>query len=388
MKSLFSKVRRRSFGVVMKPEIISIEKIDVAEVVERCERALRQGKTLALPTETVYGLAALVTDAEAVARLCSRKERRQGHALPLAVSGLNMAKEYVANLPSVAERLARRFWPGPLTLVVDSSQSEGNLKTLPEEVLRAVAPQNTCGFRTPQNDFLLRLINAVNVPLVLTSANISGRPPARSAQGAIEALGDRVDLVVDGGVANFGTPSTVVKLIGNEISVLREGVLSTEMVQDAAIKTILFVCAANLCRSPVAEAIARKLIADKLSVPPDKIEAYGIRVTSAGISAPTSRPAPPSVCRLARKLYNLDLGSHRSKGVDVSLVRCADHIFTMESAQRDALRALYPEHANRIVTLDPAGNDVFDPFGGTGRKYRVCFKLVESLIKARLDQLL
>lgn len=382
------KSRDGLLGGVMHPDFISIEKTGVSDAVARCSRALRQGKLLVLPTETVYGLGALASNADAVARLCQRKERRQGHALPLAVSGFKMVKEYVADFPPIAERLARRFWPGPLTIVVNLSQSEDKLKTFPEDSLRAIAPQNTCGFRAPQNDFLLSVINAVNAPLVLTSANISGRSPATSAQEAKEALGDRVDLVVDGGIATYGTPSTVVKVIKNEISILREGALSLDALRDATIKTTLFVCAANLCRSPVAEAIARKLVAEELNTPPESIEARGIRVESAGIYASDSRPAPSSVCRLMQKLYGLALDSHRSKGVDASLIRDADNIFTMEKTQCLALQSLYPEHADRIATLDPSGCDVADPFGGPGKGYRVCFKRIESLVKSRLSQIL
>ena len=372
----------------MHPEILLLEKIDLSSAVERCAETLRQGRLLVLPTETVYGLAALASNADAVSRLCSQKRRRKGHALPLAVSGVEMARDYVAAFPPIAERLARRFWPGPLTLVVEASHSEGKLRTLPKSALQAIMPFDTCGLRAPQNKLLLRIIDAVGVPLVLTSANISGNPPAVTAREAEEALGENVDLIVDGGATTYGVSSTVAQIKGNEISILREGVISLQNLQDFSRKTTLFVCTANMCRSPVAEALARKFVADEIGVSPDKIEDHGIRIISAGIKAPISYPAPPTVCQFARKLFGFSLDSHRSQSLDSSMICNSDNIFTMESAQRQALCALYPERSKHIMTLDPSGHDVPDPFGKSATAYRDCFKLIESLIKARLNQIL
>ena len=89
-----------------------------------------------------------------------------------------------------------------------------------------------------------------------------------------------------------------------------------------------------------------------------------------------------------QKLYGITLDSHRSKGVDESLIRNADIVFTMEKKQCLALQTLYPEHMDRIMTLDPSGLDVVDPFGGPNKGYRVCFRRIESLVKARLKQIL
>ena len=372
----------------MHSEILLLEKIGVSSAVERCAEALRQGRLLVLPTETVYGMAALASNSDAVSRLCSHKRRRKGHALPLAVSGVEMAREYVASFPPVAERLARRFWPGPLTLVVKASNSDGKLRSLPDSALQAIMPYDACGLRAPQNELLLRILEAIGIPLVLTSANISGSPPAVTALDAQKTLGEHVDLIVDGGPATYGVSSTVAAVKGNEISILREGVLSLQNLQDSAFKTTLFICSANMCRSPVAEALAKQIVADNFGVSPDKVEDYGIRIMSAGINAPISYPAPPKVCRLARKLFGLSLDSHRSKVLDADMIRVSDNIFTMENAQCQAIRALYPERSSSIMTLDPSGHDVDDPFGKSINMYHDSFKLIESLIKERLNLIL
>jgi tRNA threonylcarbamoyl adenosine modification protein (Sua5/YciO/YrdC/YwlC family) len=174
----------------MPPEIISLHELkDDAEAVELSVKTLRQGKLVVFPTETVYGLAALASDANAVKRLCDEKGRSAMHALPIAISGSEALKRYAPDLPPLALRLTRRFWPGPLTLVLDVADSSSELNKLPKESLMAIMPEGAVGFRTPKNNFLLRALQILDEPIVLTSANLSGKAPATSALEAQDALG-------------------------------------------------------------------------------------------------------------------------------------------------------------------------------------------------------
>ena len=372
----------------MLPEILSLEKVNVSEAVGRCADSLLRGKLLVFPTETVYGLAAIASNANAVSRLCIEKERRQGHALPLAVSGFEMVREFVSDAPPLAERLARRFWPGPLTLVVDASESGGKWRSFSKDALKAIMPQNSCGFRAPQNDFLLNVIRRVGVPVVLTSANISGRPPATTVKEAIESLGDRVDLYVDGGPAAYGQPSTVAKIDENGITILREGAVSSKALKNASVKTIMFVCSANRGRSPMAEGITKVILGKELGVSPDKLEENGFRVISSGTDAYESLPATPPVIRVMEDDYGLSLKQHRSKRVTLEMLKDLDVVFTMEIAHRDLLHRLYPDGANRIITLSPDEKDIADPYGSSVKEHRKCARQLESLIKARLGMIL
>ena len=180
----------------MQPNIVSLRSVkDDEEVVALCVETLRKGRLVVFPTETVYGLAALASSAEAVERLCVEKGRRAGHALPIAISGYNALKRYVPNAPKLALRLANRLWPGPLTLVLDASASDGALNNLPEQSRKAIMPEGTVGIRTPQNAFLLRVLKSLDEPIVLTSANLSGKTPAKSASEARDALGEKPDLI-------------------------------------------------------------------------------------------------------------------------------------------------------------------------------------------------
>lgn len=213
----------------MAYEILSLKKDDYLKVLKRTADGLLDGDIAVLPTETVYGLGVLASNETAVERLCAEKNRRIGHALPLAISGLSMLLDYVPNIPDVAKRFAKKLWPGPLTIVIDLYHNEGKFLYWSKTVKDWVFPVNMCGFRAPDNKFLLDLINYINEPLILTSANISGEVPATSIDSAIRSLHQHADLFIDGGPCQLGSPSTVVKVIGNDFTVLRSGNVTQEM---------------------------------------------------------------------------------------------------------------------------------------------------------------
>jgi L-threonylcarbamoyladenylate synthase len=162
--------------------------------------AIAAGELVAVPTETVYGLTCARRD-DALARLVAVKGRPLEKGITLLVDGLPMARE-VGRLPEPAERLAARYWPGPLTLVVPLAPG-----VVVPRLVTGGGP--TVGLRVPEVAATRALATAYG-PLPLTSANRSGRPEARSAAEVVAALGELVALVLDGGVAPGGVPSTVV----------------------------------------------------------------------------------------------------------------------------------------------------------------------------------
>lgn len=181
-------------------------------VVERAAKALLGGGLVVLPTETVYGLAALASDPDATRALFGRKGR--GADVPVAVlcADAEQALALAQDLPPLATELARAHWPGPLTMVVPRRRGLG--WSLGE-------PTDTIGLRCPDHDLVRALARRVG-PLATTSANRHGLPtPASAVEAAGQLLGD-VDLVIDGGALS-GTPSTVVDLTGEAPRVLRQG---------------------------------------------------------------------------------------------------------------------------------------------------------------------
>ena len=390
----------------MKPEFIALrgENVDETAAVRRVVDALRDGKTVVLPTETVYGLAASASNAAAVERLIAAKGRPAGRPLALAISGADVLERYAPSVPTLAKRLARRLWPGPLTLVLDASDPASELARLPETSKKAILPEGKAGFRVPRNAFVLNVLEALGEPIVLTSANLSGEPPATSAADAKVGLDDRPDLIVDDGEAAFGEPSSVVEIgktgeIGKDGDgfgkILREGAISAEKLRDFSAKVVLFVCTGNTCRSPMAEAIAKKEVAARLGIDaqtPDELDAKlqerGIWIASAGVAAADFSPASANARTVVREDFGTSLDRHAAQSVTPSLVRVADLILTMGRSHRAALLAEFPEAAERVELLRPDGGDVADPFGGSVEVYRRCAQEIAAAIRERLPKLM
>ena len=171
-------------------------------------RVLQRGGVVSFPTETVYGLAVRMGDSAARARLRRVKRRSASRPFQILVSSRCRAIELCANASALVRKLARAFWPGPLTMVVRG----GNGRWI--------------GLRVPDHSLARSLARRLGGALVATSANLSGNRPARSAQEALAAVGGRIDLVLDGGRANIGVASSVVRVHGDEWELLRAGAIS------------------------------------------------------------------------------------------------------------------------------------------------------------------
>lgn len=178
---------------------------------------LRSGGLVAFPTETVYGLGANALDARAVRRVYEAKGRPALNPLIVHVSSIEMARGLAAEWPDLADRLARHFWPGPLTLVVRKDER------IPREVSGG---GSTVGLRMPAHPVALALIEAAGVPVAAPSANRSNEVSPTTAQHVERGLGDRVELIVDGGATSVGIESTVVDVTGPEPRVLRPGMIT------------------------------------------------------------------------------------------------------------------------------------------------------------------
>jgi len=189
---------------------------EVAEV-------LRSGGIAVYPTETFYGLGAVATASEALERLVASKLRPPGKALPLIACDRDMAFSLWKSVPEEAIALARRFWPGPLTLVLEAAPG-----LLPE-----VTGEGTVGVRVPGSAVARELSRRCRAPLVSTSANLSGGPPVARVEDLDPALLARVDAVLDGGPVAGGLPSTVVEVRAGRLRLLRAGALPWAEIQDS-----------------------------------------------------------------------------------------------------------------------------------------------------------
>jgi L-threonylcarbamoyladenylate synthase len=187
--------------------------------VARAAALLGAGELVALPTETVYGLAANALDAQAVARIFEVKGRPAHNPIIVHVASAVMARRCVADWPPLADKLAKEFWPGTLTLVLPRSREIPDLVT---------AGGSTVGVRWPSHRVTQAVIRACDFPLAAPSANVSGRISPTNAQHVLESLGDKIGWILDGGQSQVGIESTVLDLTITPPRVLRPGMLDTE----------------------------------------------------------------------------------------------------------------------------------------------------------------
>ena len=195
----------------MTAKILNLKNPDTyAENIKVAANALLSGKIVAFPTETVYGLGVCADNDIAIDNLYSVKQRSKDKKLSIMISESEEVSKYVKHVPLIAEKLIGAFWPGPLTIILDLDDN------------------STVGLRNPDNRVIRDLINEVAVPIASTSANISGGSPAIDAQQVISNFSDKIDVVLDGGPAEAGNPSTIVKIWDDTYKIIRHGVIGKE----------------------------------------------------------------------------------------------------------------------------------------------------------------
>jgi L-threonylcarbamoyladenylate synthase len=197
-------------------------KADATGVLDRALEILRTGGIVAFPTDTVYGLGALAFDDEAVRSLYAAKGRELEKAIPILLADAAGLERVSDEVPLLARRLAARFWPGPVTLIVRKNPRVPN----------AVSASDTVGARVPDHPVVLRLLQAAG-PMAVTSANASGQPSPTTAKDVLEQLHGWIPLILDGGRSPGGIPSTVIDCTKPEPIILRAGPVTLDDIRAA-----------------------------------------------------------------------------------------------------------------------------------------------------------
>jgi len=337
--------------------------------IEEAAKAVAGGALVAFPTETVYGIACRADDPQAVERLKRVKGRPPDKPFSLHIGRKEDIARCVPNVPAAARKLMDCYWPGPLTIIFPTGDGQG------------------LGVRMPSNIVALEFLRRAGVPVIAPSANRSGEPPATDAEQVARALGDDLDVILDGGTCTYGEASTVVRITDEGWEVLRQGSITPEQLRRTLGKTIVFVCTANTCRSPMAEALCKKLLADSLHCAIDDLPERGYTVLSAGTAGFDDCPASYQAVE-AMSRQGLDLSGHRSRPVTPGLVADADVLFVMARHHGDSIRRILPEASGKIRLLDRSGKEVEDPVGGSVETFVACAEHIERCLRAELPDLL
>jgi protein-tyrosine phosphatase len=370
--------------VSIMPQVLDWQNADPRDLVRRAVQALAAGKLVALPTETVYGVAASGLLPDAVARLALARRLPEARPLPLAVAGPAEALDWVPDMNFLGRRLARRCWPGPVTLVLGGAD-RGVASRLPDAVRRHVCPTGTVGLRAAAHEALLRVRRLLPGPLLLTAAARGDEPAAATAGQVVQSLGEAVDLVVDDGPCQYGRPSTVVGVDGKRWQILREGLVPAELVRRQTACALVFVCTGNTCRSPLAEALCKKMLAERLGCTPAELPQRGFLVLSAGVAAMMGARAAEEAVAVAAE-FGADLAEHRSRPLTADLARQADCLLVMTHGHAEAVREQFGRVAPRLCLLDPSGEDIPDPIGSDLPVYRDCARQIACHLDRLVDE--
>jgi L-threonylcarbamoyladenylate synthase len=362
-------------------EVISIFNVgDYEAQIRRGAQLIRDGKLVVVPTETVYGGAALLSHPDGVRRLRALRAA-DGKPFTIHVAKTSDAKRFLGELPELGQRMMRKLWPGPVALMFDVPENRRREVSATEGFAQDLVYDGaTITLRCPDHIVAVDLLSQVPGPVAITRAGSSdGVPEPAELEG-------KADLIYEAGPSRFSKPSTIVRLRADakRYEVVRAGVYDERIIERLLKTTVLFVCSGNTCRSPMAEGLARRILSDKLHVEPDLLESKGICVVSAGSFAmPGTRATPQAVEAL--KPLGADLTRHRSKLLSVELIHQADVIFTMGRNHANAVTALVPSATEKTQTLDPRG-DIDDPIGGDITLYQELAVHLKDLIQRRLSE--
>jgi tRNA threonylcarbamoyl adenosine modification protein (Sua5/YciO/YrdC/YwlC family) len=360
------------------------------EAMRSAGKIITAGGLVVYPTETVYGLGANALDGKAVARVFRAKGRTAGKPIIVLARDFVQLKKLVSEIPPWARTLMGLFWPDGLTLIMSASPS------VPRVLL---AGGTSIAVRISGHPVVQAMLKAAAVPLTSTSANRSGRPAPQTAEAARREMGNRVDLIIDGGASEGGDPSTILDVRTEAVRLVRSGRISADEIRKVVplelgetdrsetAGMILFVCSGNTCRSAMAQGLFRKMLTSG--------SLAGVRIRSAGTSATEGTPSAELARQVAMEQDGVDLSAHHARQLTPELLEMADIVLAMGLSHARQIESMGRQFARKTYLLTsypawehPDPDDIEDPIGGTREDYLRVYRRIREQLERILPAVL
>jgi len=330
-------------------------------------------------TGSMWGIGCRLSSSETIARIETQKQRADKQGFIALIPDMSVLEQ--DKIPAPIRPLMNQYWPGNLTLVFNYDDPQ----------FAGIKNGNKVALRVPSDPALRALISLLGEPLISTSVNVSGLMPEENYERIVRNYDSWFDFALlpsSREMKRPSEPSTIIEYIGSEesgsnddIKCLREGSIPFyEIKQAFQLPVVMFVCSANICRSPMAEKLFRKMIRE---------HNLGLATDSCGL-LPGGRMISLESLQLLLERGIIDAEQHISKQVTPQLISSSWLILTMEERQRDLLRSAYPNNARRIWTLneivDEQG-DIDDPFGNNLESYKKTCEIIEDRLRRLTEKL-